>query len=113
MTVAPQETIGRNEVTFREQNEEIEATAHRALLLGSIPFICECPDLECAGLVRLTCEEYEAVRVHPRRFFNLPGHETESVAAGAEVALTIYGAYTVVEKIGVAGEIAESDRAYT
>ncbi len=45
---------------------------------GLVPFICECPDVRCRQLARLTLEEYRAVRANPGHFLNLPGHESAS-----------------------------------
>ena len=101
-----QRTIADHEVSFREANEQIEASADAMALLAPVPFTCECPQLTCTEVVKLTLEEYEAIRQHPRRFFNVPGHEQASVAAGAEVVLMVFDRYAIVEKIGVAGEIA-------
>ena len=56
--------------------------------------------------VRLSFDEYEAVRQYPCRFFNVSGHETTSVEAGAERIIAVAGELTVVEKVGVAGDIA-------
>ena len=101
-----QQTIARNQISFREANEKIQATADSAALGGPIPFMCECPDSECADVVRLTFDEYEAIRQHPRRFFNVPSHERKSVAAGAETVLVVLERFTIVEKVGIAGEMA-------
>jgi hypothetical protein len=101
-----QRQIAERQIAFRELNETIEATADSIPLAGLIPFTCECPDPACAELVQLSFEEYEAVRQHPRRFFNVPGHERDSVEAGAEVLLVVLHRFAVVEKIGIAGDLA-------
>jgi hypothetical protein len=101
------ERIALNQSTFRHENEKIEATAETMALLGRVPFICECGDAECAEIVRLTLDEYEAVREHSRRFFNFPGHEALSIRSGAAVVVANQGEYVVVDKIGIAGDIAE------
>jgi hypothetical protein len=103
---AHQEGIGQAQVACRTENEAIQASADKLTLLGPIPFVCECPDRDCAELVRLTFDEYEAIRQDSRRFFNISGHEAASVEAGAERILAVAGALTVVEKIGVAGDVA-------
>lgn len=101
-----QQTIARHQISFRDANEKIQAAADSTALGGPIPFICECPDSECADIVRLTFDEYEAIREHPRRFFNVPSHEHKSVAAGAETVLAVLKRFTIVEKVGIAGEMA-------
>ena len=101
-----QQGIGQAQVVCRGENETIQASADKLTLLGPIPFVCECPDRDCAEIVRLTFDEYEAIRQDPRRFFNVSGHETASVDAGAERIVAVAGDLTVVEKIGVAGDVA-------
>ena len=54
--------IGQAQVSYRVENEAIEASADRLALLGPIPFVCECPDRDCAEIVRLSFDEYEAIR---------------------------------------------------
>ncbi|HST15599.1 MAG TPA: hypothetical protein VLJ44_12200 [Gaiellaceae bacterium] len=103
---AQQEEIGQAQVAGRAENEAIQASADRLTLLGPIPFVCECAKRDCAEIVRLSFDEYEAIRQFPRRFFNVSGHETPSVEARAERILAVVGDLTVVEKIGVAGDLA-------
>jgi len=101
-----QQSIGEYQIAFRDANERIESAAHFALLEGHVPFICECQAVECMAIVRLTLDEYDAIRANPRRFFNLPGHERVSVGAGAETVVSVFDAFTVVDKVGVAGDLA-------
>ncbi|MDX6476852.1 MAG: hypothetical protein QOH95_2363 [Gaiellaceae bacterium] len=75
-------------------------------LVGRVPFICECADRACTEIVRLSLEEYEELRRHPRRFFNAPGHEALSVEAGAGVVVGTEDGYVVVDKVDLAGDIA-------
>jgi hypothetical protein len=74
---------------------------------GQVPFICECADERCTEIVRLSLDGYEDVRSHPRRFFNAPGHEALSVGAGAAVVVEELPGYVLVDKIDIAGEVAE------
>jgi hypothetical protein len=53
-------------------------------------------------MLRLSREEYEAVRAHPRRFLIVPGH---TFAHGRVVQRT--ERFAVIEKVGDAGELAE------
>lgn len=98
--------IGEAQVVFREANETIQASADRFSIVTGIPFVCECADRSCSEIVRLSFDEYDAIRQHPRRFFNVTGHEQTSVEAAAERIVTVVGTLTVVEKVGIAGEIA-------
>jgi hypothetical protein len=99
--------IALNQSTFRDANERIDQAAEAMALDGAVPFICECPDRACVEIVQLRLEIYEAVREHPRRFFNAPGHEQTSLDAGAAVVVETLPDYVVLDKIGEAGEIAE------
>jgi hypothetical protein len=100
--------IARNQATFREANERIEATAVAlGFLVDEVPFICECSDPSCADLVRLTVDDYEEVRRNPRLFFVAPGHQKIAVGIGAAVVTEERPDLVLVEKIGVAGAVAE------
>jgi hypothetical protein len=99
------ERVARNDATFRQANEELRAHADEWGMDGSLPAICECADVRCTAVVRLTPAEYEAVRAHPTRFINVPGHETS--AHGWAQVVGAFGEYVVVEKVGEAGAIAE------
>jgi len=101
------ERISLNQSTFRDANEKIEATAETVALLEPVPFICECADAACTAIIRLTLDEYEEVRQHPRRFVNSPGHERLAIEAGAGVVVSNQDEYVLVDKVGVAGDIAE------
>lgn len=95
--------VGRNEGLFREVNEAIA----RGLWPGEgdrlIAFRCECARLDCNQPVRLTLDEYERVRAHPRRFVLLKGH----VLPQAETIIEQHAGYVVVEKQEAAGVVAE------
>jgi len=66
-------------------------------------YLCECLDTDCWATIELRYDEYERLRAQGNRFFVLPGHEDPAVEDAVE---TMRG-YVVVEKIGVAREIAE------
>jgi hypothetical protein len=100
-----QKRIADNEASFRDINERLEEglrqVRHTPELLQ---FICECGDRGCESSVRLTFDEYEALRRDSRRFAVVPGHvflETERVVASND-------RYEVVEKIGAAVEVADA-----
>jgi hypothetical protein len=73
-----------------------------------VPFICECPDPRCASVARLSLVDYEMVRSRGDWFFSVPGHEV-CMADGEEIAKIVkrYPAFTLMEKVGHAGEVAE------
>ncbi len=99
------ERVAKNDATFRDANEGVKAAAERFNVTEGIPFVCECADEDCREIVQLSLSEYEAVRAHPRHFFNAPGHEAAAGPHGEVVARE--PAYVVVEKVGIAGEVVE------
>lgn len=103
------ERIGHNESRFREANDRIEVTADDMHLVGPVPFICECAVQSCMEIVRLPLEAYESVRRDSRLFFCTPGHEGLAVQAGAGVVVAGYAEYVLVQKTGVAGEVAAEE----
>jgi len=95
--------IARNQATFRDANQRIVAAAGEiGVEPRAVPFICECSELSCTRVLLIDLSEYTAVRRHPRRFLHAAGHE-DPVGTTVEV----HPNYVVVEKSGVAGEVAE------
>jgi hypothetical protein len=100
--------IAQNQATFREANEQIELSAERMkLYTGDVPFICECPREDCTELIRMTLDEYESIREDPTWFATAPGHQDVAVETGAGRVVRDHGDYLVVEKVGLAGQIAK------
>jgi hypothetical protein len=99
--------IGENQSRFRQTNEQIEAAADRWPIVGAIPFICECSREDCIEFVRLRIDEYEDVRVHPRWFVTVAGHQDIAVEARAGTVVAARDGYVIVESTGTAGEIAD------
>lgn len=94
----------RNEALFREVNENIARLEAR--YGGSAPqpvFICECSSDSCTEHIPVDAETYQRVREHPRRFLILPGHVDKTV----ESVIETRPGYLIVEKTGVAGDVAE------
>ena len=98
--------MARNDSIFREANERIESYVQSIddqIDDGPLPFLCECADVTCTEIVRMTSAEYEALRGDPVRFTTVPGHE------GAESWARVVDQndrFAVVEKLGVAAEVA-------
>ena len=90
----------RNQAVWREVNERIEQVVADA---RHPEFICECADMDCLETLELTIAEYEAIRESPVRFPVIPGHVDTDFARVVEEN----EGYVIVEKVGVAGEIAE------
>jgi hypothetical protein len=63
----------RSAYLFRAVNERIRDLAGE--WLSECEFICECDDETCTRVLRMTVEQYEAVRTDPAAFAVLPGHE--------------------------------------
>jgi hypothetical protein len=98
-----------NEVVFRNVNEEIKALIDADDIdLPLAPFICECGDRGCRELIRVPLAKYGDVRESPRRFILAAGHERRD---GKEtMTVETHEGFVVIEKTGIAGEIAEEQR---
>jgi len=101
------ERVARNEAIFRAANDHLkEAAAEHGLARGELgPFICECADPGCTDVLLLDGNAYERVRSNPRWFLNAPGHQAAS--QGTAKVVERHDAFLIVEKEGLAGEIAE------
>ncbi|HEY4918336.1 MAG TPA: hypothetical protein VIH92_15595 [Solirubrobacteraceae bacterium] len=100
-----QRRIAANESAFREVNEAIERGLWPGEADSLVAFRCECASLDCDRLVELTPMEYEHVRSDPRKFFVLRGHEIPE----AEIVVETNERYAVVEKVAVAGAMAQAE----
>ena len=98
-----QRQAGANEATIRDVNEGIERGQWPGEEDTPVGFRCECAQLGCNQLIELTVREYEQIRSHPRRFVVVPGHESAEV----EAVLEARPGYLIVEKLDLAGEVAE------
>lgn len=97
------ERVARNQSTFRDANEKIVAAAGEiGVSQHAVPFICECAETSCTQVLLIDLAEYSAVRRHPRRFLHATGHHDD-----VGFVVEMHGNYIVVEKTGLAGEIAE------
>ena len=100
------ETMARNDAVFRGANERIEAFAQS--IDGApdepLPFLCECADVTCTEILRITGSEYEALRQESVWFATVPGHEGDEDWARIVQANE---RYAVIEKLGAAAEVAE------
>ncbi len=97
-----QRRLARNEDMFRDVNEGIVRGQWPGDQASPIGFRCECARLGCNVLVALTLAEYERVRASPRSFVIVHGHELPEV----EVVVERGAHYSVVEKVGDAGDAA-------
>lgn len=78
MATGYEEKRAANEAAFRDANEQIRA-AERTLdpPLERVPYLCECDEVSCRELIRLTGGEYERVREDGATFVIVPGHSSE------------------------------------
>lgn len=99
-----EQRAARNEVLFREVNENIAQLEERFGTTSTDPvFLCECANDTCTEGLAIDLDSYQRVREQPRLFFVLPGHRHPQL----ERVVEINGDYLVVEKTGEAGEVAE------
>ena len=100
-----EERLARNESFFRSVNERIREIVGEQGADGHVyEFICECADTACLERVRLTIAEYEAIRASGTRFLLAEGHDIGAI----ETVVAETSAGIVVEKVGVAAEIADA-----
>ena len=97
--------MAENEATFRDANEQIMKRAREYEFSDRVPFLCECGEPTCREILRLTLEQYEEVRRAGTRFLLVPGHE--AVVDPSATIVNRTKEYVVIEKAGIAGEIAE------
>jgi hypothetical protein len=98
-----QRRAGANEATIRDVNEGIERGQWPGEEDTPVGFRCECAHLGCNQLIELSVREYEEIRAHPRRFVVVSGHESPDV----EKVIEAGPRYVIVEKLALAGEVAE------
>ena len=96
MNEGTKDRIAKNEALFREVNERVREIDSRQAggPEHAWDFLCECGYPDCTQAVRLTIDEYEAVRASPVTFAVLPGHEVLEV----EAVVHRHDRYLVVEK---------------
>jgi hypothetical protein len=98
-----QRRMAANEAMCREVNEAIERGQWPGEEDAPVAFRCECARLGCDQLIELSVRDYERIREDPRHFAVVRGHEL----TGVEVVIEEQSGYFVVEKLDVAGLVAE------
>jgi 5-bromo-4-chloroindolyl phosphate hydrolysis protein len=95
----------RNQALFRAVNKRLEEmNSEFEVMTETFTIACECADVNCVQMIDIRAEEYEAVRAEPRHFVVVSGH----VYPDVEKVVGESDGYAVVEKIGAAGEEAET-----
>ena len=98
----------KNESIFRAVNEQIRTISEGFSVADEgdpVSFVCECSKPDCVAAVWATLGEYLAVRARPDQFLILAEH----LDPDQERIVTRTDRFAVVEKLGLAGELAEED----
>lgn len=99
-----EQRAARNEALFREVNQNIARLEERHGTTAATPvYICECATADCTAQLPIDPETYRRVRENSRMFFVLPGHQDPQL----ERVVEEHRDYLVVQKTGLAGEVAE------
>ncbi len=88
------EDVALTEAAFRIANERMSRWEERHRDRAQEAYLCECASRPCRERIRLTREQYEAVRSDVRWFFVVPGH----VIPDLETVVESFPEYQVVEK---------------
>jgi len=88
------EQLAENEVMFRRVNERIASAGHDPAIPHELELVCECSDRDCLKMLTIEVAEYEWLRLNPRRFAVLPGHEAPAV----EDVVERHEHFVIVEK---------------
>jgi hypothetical protein len=99
-----QRRLAANEAMCREVNEAIERGQWPGEEDAPMAFRCECARLGCDQMIQLSVRDYERIREDARHFAVAPGHEV----AELEVVIERQRGYFVVEKLDLAGSVAEA-----
>jgi hypothetical protein len=100
------ERAAMNQLLFGHINErmkDLDSGFTVGVTVGG--WVCECADRACAERVRMSGEEYEAIRDQGSRFLVAPSDE--HVRPDVERVTEVTDRYWVVEKIGHAGDVAK------
>ena len=96
-----------NQLVFRQTNEQIrEVVDEMEPVLREVPIVCECSDPRCRRLLGVPMDVYRRVRQSPTWFVHAPDHRNDGTSG--EV-VEEFDAFVVVEKQGVAADVAERD----
>ena len=101
-----QRRAAKNQSLFREINERVKDLNDRfSAVTETAEWICECANDTCVERIAMSANEYEAVRGDGARFF--VAASDEHVWPDVEEVAERNDRYWIVEKIGLAAEIAE------
>jgi hypothetical protein len=97
----------RSQSLFRDVNERVKAINESfsiAVPLGD--WVCECSNQDCSDRIKLTLEEYEAIRSNATRFCVAPGGSHVDLAI--EDVVDGNDRFWVVQKKGLAAKLTKS-----
>jgi hypothetical protein len=94
--------LARNEMLFRDLNEQVEFVAGPRDDGNTFEFFCECADIDCTLRLPIRLAVYEEVRADPTLFIVACHHERPEI----EEVLRRTDAYQIVRKEGEAGRFA-------
>jgi hypothetical protein len=99
---ARERRLAKNEILFREINEQIKHSADRhGIDAHQYEFLCECSNVDCTLRLGMTVAAYERLRSNPTHFATAPGHELPEIESVVEEC----DGYSIVQKYGEAAEI--------
>lgn len=99
-----QARAARNQTLFRALNEKLhDVNDALSAITETFVIACECADVGCVKMIDIAPGEYDAVRADSRRFVVLPDH----VYLDVEKVVDRRDGYVIVEKLELAGEIAD------
>lgn len=102
-----QQRAAQNQSLFREVNERVKELNESFHITAQISeWLCECANDDCFERIEMSAREYEDLRSDGSRFFVFPTEE--HVWPEAENVVERCPNYWIVEKIEIAGEIAEA-----
>ena len=84
----------RNEETFASANERIHLSAEGFGFDEVVPFLCECSEITCTEIVRLSLDNYRKAKEGGEAFILQPGHEDANIERVTERR----DGYVLVEK---------------
>jgi len=97
------ERLARNEMLFRDLNEQVELVADSLNEAGTVfEFFCECSDVDCTLRLPMLLAVYEEVRSDATLFVVAPAHDSPEI----EEVLSRTDGYQIVRKRGEAGQFA-------
>jgi hypothetical protein len=83
-----------NQKMFRRANESLHDAAVNARETSTVPFLCECADVDCLGRVEVTARQWELVANEPKHYLMIAGHTRSE---GEEIVGSV-GKYEVARK---------------